>query len=100
MRSIGHSNHTSVNAKEEDKVAIFMIHITMTEEAIKLGIDQIVVIGEFSLADKVEVSQGMNRTIGEESLGAMPGHIKILEDRIVEEKTEVIGKQRLQHREK
>ena len=48
------------------------------------------VIEEFSLADKGKVGQGMNKPIGEEILGVMPGHIKILEDRIVEENIEVI----------
>ena len=67
-----------------------MIHITMTKETIKIGTYQILVIGEFSLPDKVEVGQGMNKTIGEETLGAMLGHIKILEDRIVEENIELI----------
>ena len=42
----------------------FMIHIIMTEEIIKIGMDQIVEIGEFNLVDKVEVGQGMNRIIG------------------------------------
>ena len=32
----------------------------------------------------------MNKTIGEKILGATPGHIKIWEDRIVEEDIEVI----------
>ena len=43
-----------------------MIHITITKETIEIGIDQIVVIGEFSLTDKVEVWQGMNKTLEEE----------------------------------
>ena len=33
----------------------FMIHTTMTEETIKIGADQIVVIGGSSSVDKVEV---------------------------------------------
>ena len=90
MRSIGHSNLRFVKAKEEDKVEIFMIHIIMTEETSKIDTDQIVKIGEFSLADTVEVGQGANKTIGEEILGATQGHIKIMEDRIVEENIEVI----------
>ena len=40
-----------------------MIHIIMT---IKISTDQIVEIGEFSLADKVEIGQGVNKHIGEE----------------------------------
>ena len=47
-------------------------------------------IGGFSLEDKVEVCQGMNKIIGEKTLGAMLGHIKILEDRIVKENIEAI----------
>ena len=38
---------------------------------------------------KVEVDQGMNKTTGEEILDAMQGHIKILEDRTVEENIKV-----------
>ena len=37
----------------------------------------------------------MNKTIGEESLRAMLGHIKILEDRIVEKNTEVITQMKI-----
>ena len=33
----------------------FMIHTIMTDGTIKIGTDQIVEIGEFNLADKVEV---------------------------------------------
>ena len=35
----------------------------MISEVIKIGIDQIVDIGEFSM-DQIEVDQGMNRIIG------------------------------------
>ena len=80
MRSIGHSNLKSIKGKEEDKVEMFMIHITMTKETIKIGIDQIVVMGEFSLTDKVEVGQGMNKAIGEETIGTT----KITAEREVE----------------
>ena len=45
-----------------------MIHIIMTEETIKIDPDQIVEIEQFSLADKVGVGQGMNRTKGEKLL--------------------------------
>ena len=90
MRSIGHSNHRSIKAREEDKVETFMIHIIITKATIKIDTDEIVEIWEFSLAEKVEVGQGVNRTIGEKILGAMLGHIKILEDRIVQENIEVI----------
>ena len=76
MRSIDHSNLKPIQAKEKDKVGIFMIHLIMT---IKISTDQIVEIKEFSLADKEEVNQGRNKTTREEFLGATQGHIKILE---------------------
>ena len=44
-----------------------MIHIIMIEGTIKIDTDQIVEIGKFNLVDKVEVDQGMNKIIGEES---------------------------------
>ena len=69
-------------SKRRGQVEIFMIHIIMTEEIIKIGTGQIM--------DKIEIDQGMDKIIGEEILGAMPGHIKILVDRIVEENIEVI----------
>ena len=68
MEIIGNSNLRVIRAEEGDKVEIFMIHIIMTEEIIKIDIDQIVEIGEFNLVDKVEVDQGMNKIIGEEIL--------------------------------
>ena len=43
-----------------------MIHIIMIEEIIKIGADQIAEIGGLNLVDKVEIDQGMNKTIGEE----------------------------------
>ena len=43
--------------------------------------------GEISI-DKIEVDLGMNKIIEEEILEAMQDHIRILEDRIVEENTE------------
>ena len=52
-----------------------MILIIMIEEIIKIDIDQIVEIEEFSLVDKVEVDQAMSKIIGmiigEEILGVM-----------------------------
>ena len=47
-----------------------MTHIIIIEEIIKKDTDQIVVTGGISI-DKVEVDQGMNKTIGEEILEAM-----------------------------
>ena len=72
---------------------IFMLHLIMT---IKISTDQIVEIEEFSLADKVEVDEDLNKTIGQEILGAMQGSYLSyiisysLEDKIVEENIEVI----------
>ena len=62
----------------------------MTGRIIKINIDQIVEIGEFSLTGKAEVNQDMNRIIEEETLEAIQGHIRIMEDRLAEENTEVI----------
>ena len=70
MKLIGNSNLRFIRAGEEDKVEIFMTHIIMTEEIIKIGIDQIVMTGEISI-DKVEVDQGMNKIIGEEIIEVM-----------------------------
>ena len=64
MEQIGNSNLRFIKAKEGDRVEVFMIHIGMTKEIIKIGIDQIVETGEFNLLDKIEVDQGMNRIIG------------------------------------
>ena len=46
---------------------MFKIHIIMTEEIIKVGIDQIVVTGQISI-DKIEADQDMKKIIGEEIL--------------------------------
>ena len=69
MRSVGHSNIRFIKVKEEDKLEIFMTHITMTEEITKTDIDPIVVTGEISM-DKIEVDKGMNIIIGENILKA------------------------------
>ena len=47
-------------------------------------------IGEFNLTGKAEVDQCMNKIIEEETLEAILGQIRISEDRIAEENTEVI----------
>ena len=88
MGLIGNSNLRFISV-EGDKVEIFMTHIIMNSEIIKIGTDQIVVTGEISI-DKIDVDQGMNKIIGEETLEAMWDHFKILEDRIVEDNIEVI----------
>ena len=71
-----------------------MMHVIMTEEIIKTGIDQIVKIGEFNLVDKEEVDKGMNRIIvmiiGKDILGGMSEHTKILKDRTIERNIEQI----------
>ena len=88
MGLLDNSNLRFIKAEEEDKVNIFMIH--MTEELMKVGIDQIAETEEFSLMDKVQVDQYMNRTIGEEILDITQEHTKIMGDKIVRENTEVI----------
>ena len=67
-----------------------MTHTTMTWGTIKINMDQIVRIGEFNLTGKADVDQGMNKIIEQETLEAMLDHIRILEDRITEENTEMI----------
>ena len=67
-----------------------MIHTTITGGTIRINIDQIVGIGELKLTGKAEVDYGMNKITKEEILEAIVGHIRILEDRIAEENTEVI----------
>ena len=75
MPQIGNLSLRVIKAIEEDRVEIFMIHIIMIEEIIKIDIEQRVDIEKFSLVDKVEVDQGMSKIIGmiigEELLGKM-----------------------------
>ena len=82
-----------------DRVEIFMINIIMIEEIIKIGIDQISKIEEFSLVvefsmDKIEVDLGMNKItgmiIGEDTLEVTSEGIKNLEDSIIQEDIEEI----------
>ena len=63
MEQVGNSNLRYMKAKEEVRVNFFIINIIMTEEIIKISIDQIEDIEEFSLVDKIEVDQGINRII-------------------------------------
>ena len=65
MRVIGNSNLRFIRGEEGDKVEIFMTHIIMIEESIKVGTDQTVEIGECNLVNKVELDQVMNKIIGE-----------------------------------
>ena len=51
-RTKGNSNLRYMKAKEGDRVKIFMINVIMTEEIIKIGIDQIAEIEEFNLVNK------------------------------------------------
>ena len=67
-----------------------MMHAIMIEKIIKIGTDQIAEIREFTLLDKIEVDQGMNKMIGEKILEALQEYTNILEDRIEEENIEVI----------
>ena len=55
MVLISSSNLRFIRTEEGDRVAISMIHIIMTEEMIKVGIDQTVEIGELILVGRVEV---------------------------------------------
>ena len=66
MEQICNSSLRYIKAKEGNKVEIFMTHIIMIQEIIKLDIDQIAEIEEFSLMGKAKLDQGMNRIIGEE----------------------------------
>ena len=68
MGLTGNSNLQFIRVEEGDKVEIFMIHIIMTEEIIKIDTDQMAEIGEFNLVGIVEVDQGMNKIIGEKIL--------------------------------
>ena len=90
MGLIDNTNLRSIRAEEGDKVDIFMVHIIMTGEIIKIGTYQIAEIGEFNLVDKLEVDQGMNKIIEVEILGITWECTKILEETIVEKNTEVI----------
>ena len=67
-----------------------MTHTTMTGGTIKINTDQTVGIGELNLTGKAEVDQGMNKITEEEILEAILDHIRISEDRIAEENTDVI----------
>ena len=71
----------------------FTIDAVMISQVIRIGIDQIAEVEEISI-DKIEVDLGMNKItgmiIGEGILEVMWEHIKILEDRIVEEDIEEI----------
>ena len=86
---MGNSNLRSIEVNEEDKVETFMNHTTMNGGNIKIQM-KFVGIGELNLTGQAEVDQGMNKITEEEVLEAILGHIRILEDRIAEENTEVI----------
>ena len=64
-----------------------MIDAVMTSEIIKINTGQIVETGD-SLV-KIEVDQGINKITEEEILKVMQECIKILQDKIVEESTEM-----------
>ena len=59
----------------------------MSSETTKVGIGQIVETRETSTGKILEVDWDMNKTIEVEILEEMQAHIRILEDRIVEEST-------------
>ena len=50
--------------KEEAKQEISMTNIITIKETIRIGIDQIVEIGESSMVTTTEVGQDMKKTIG------------------------------------
>ena len=68
-------------AEEEAKQEISMTNVITIKEIIRIGIDQIVEIGEFSMDKITEIDQGMNKAIGtileKETLEVMQKHIKI-----------------------
>ena len=65
-----------------------MIDALMIYEVIRIDIGQIVETGDS--VDKTEVDLGMNKITGEEILGQIWEHIKILRDQTVEESIETI----------
>ena len=60
----------------------------MISEVIRIDIGQIVETGDS--IDKMEVDQGISKSIEEDILEAMQGHIKNLRNKTVEESTEII----------
>ena len=70
-----------------------MIDTVMIIKIIKIDTGQIVETGES--IDKIKVDQGVNKIIEGEVLEITQEHIKILEDKIVEENTEVIIEMKL-----
>ena len=67
-----------------------MIDVIMISEVTKVGIGQIVETGETSTGKILEVDKDINKTLEVEIFEEMQEHIKILEDRIVEESTKII----------
>ena len=110
-----HTNNSCpryIKAKGEDTVEISMTNVVMIKEIIRIGIDQIVEIGEFNLVVEfnmdriIEVDQGIDKAIGmtleEEILKVMQEHIKvrIFEDRTIEEDIEeIIGMRTMREKE-
>ena len=102
MDQTNSSNQRYFRIKEEDRQEISMTNIIMIREIIKIGIDQIVEIGEFHLVveysedEIIETDQDMKRIIEmivgetfpllEEILEVMwePIRIRMLEDKIIE----------------
>ena len=96
MEKTNSSNLRSFKAKEEDRQEFCMTNVIMIRDIFRIGIDQVVEIGEFHLlvefsVDKIiEIDQGMNKAIGMmlewEVLEEMWECIKTrtLEDRIIE----------------
>ena len=68
MDQVDNLNLKSTKAKE-DKIEVAMIDEVMASEVIKIDIGQIVEAGDS--IDKIEVEQGMNKIIEEETLEIM-----------------------------
>ena len=88
MDQVHNFNPKSTKAGEKNKIEVVMIDTVMISEIIKIDIGQIVEARDS--IDKVEVDQGMNKTIEEKILEVMQENIKILKDKIVGESTEII----------
>ena len=64
MEQTNSSRLRYIRVKEEDRQEISIINIIMIKETIRIGIYQIMEIGEFSMDKITEVDQGMNKITG------------------------------------
>ena len=86
MDQVDNLNPKFTKAKEEDKIVV-MIDAIMISKIIKIDIGQILETGHYG-QDRGRPRYEQNIEV--EILEVMQEHIKILEDRIVEESTEII----------